>query len=138
MALRYYPDTSIWIDLYEGRKGYSNEPLGEYAFKFFIALLAREDHILVSDITIRELAKIIPAESLKSLFTPFKKVIEHTTLTGKQRQEALAIAGPLGVPLGDAMHSIIARDTQSVLVTRDKHFRILKHISEPYAPEELI
>ena len=29
MENKYYLDTSIWIDVYEDRKGYNNEPLGE-------------------------------------------------------------------------------------------------------------
>lgn len=33
MTERYFIDTSIWIDFYEDRIGYKDEPLGDYAFK---------------------------------------------------------------------------------------------------------
>jgi len=31
--MKFYLDTSIWIDIYEDRKGYNSEPLGNYGFK---------------------------------------------------------------------------------------------------------
>ena len=42
------------------------------------------------------------------------------------------------VPRGDAIHAIIARDYELILITRDKHFQNLKDIAECYKPEEII
>jgi len=42
------------------------------------------------------------------------------------------------VPAGDALHAIVARDNDLILVTRDRHFRKLEDISKHYKPEELI
>ena len=42
------------------------------------------------------------------------------------------------MPLGDVLHSLLARDNGLILVTRDNHFKELKDISKFYKPEELI
>ena len=56
----------------------------------------------------------------------------------KQREEAKKIAKERDVPAGDALHAIVARDNDLILVTRDRHFRKLEDISKHYKPEELI
>ncbi|MBI3026645.1 PIN domain-containing protein [Candidatus Woesearchaeota archaeon] len=48
--------------------------------------------------------------------------------TEKQREEAKKIAEERNVPAGDALHAIIARDNDLILVTRDSHFRKLEDI----------
>lgn len=42
MVEKYYVDTSVWIDLYEDRKGYNKEPLGDFALKLFSYIKAKE------------------------------------------------------------------------------------------------
>ena len=55
MTEKYYIDTSIWIDLYEDRKGYQDEPLGEYALKLLSFIKANKADLFISDMLIREL-----------------------------------------------------------------------------------
>ena len=52
-------------------------------------------------------------------------------------EEAKKIATERNIPVGDALHAIIARDNNLVLVTRDKHFENIEDISKHFKPEEL-
>ena len=42
------------------------------------------------------------------------------------------------IPKGDALHAILARDNNALLISRDKDFQKLKDIVKVYAPEEVI
>ncbi len=68
----------------------------------------------------------------------FTEIIEKITTTKAQRNEARVIAECLDVPMGDAVHAIIARDNKYVLITRDNHFRKLDSIVKHHRPEDLI
>ena len=138
MAEEYTIDTSIWVDLYEDRKGYNNEPLGDYAFKLLVKIKAKESAIVLTDFLIRELETIYSVAEINGMFKPFEKIIKKIIATEKQWEEAKKIAKERDVPAGDALHVIIARDNNFILVTRDRHFRELEDISKHYKPEELI
>ena len=56
----------------------------------------------------------------------------------EQRDEAKKIAIERNVPPGDALHAIMSRDYELILVTRDNDFRKLEDISKHYKPEEII
>ena len=56
----------------------------------------------------------------------------------KNNQEADKIIKERNLPLGDVLHTLLARDNNLILVTRDKHFKELTDISKFYKPEELI
>ena len=138
MEEEYIIDTSIWVDLYEDRKGYNNEPLGNYAFKLLVKIKAKESAIVLTDFLIRELETIYSVAEINGMFKPFENIIKKIVSTEKQREEAKKIAKERDVPAGDALHVIIARDNNFILVTRDRHFRELEDISKHYKPEELI
>ena len=53
-------------------------------------------------------------------------------------KEAADLSKKHNIPLGDAVHGVLARDANAVMVTRDRHFRNLEDISKHYKPEELI
>ena len=135
---KYIIDTSIWVDLYEDRKGYNSEPLGDYALKLLVKLKAKEDTIVLTDFLIHELETIYSIAEINGIFKPFEKIITKIIATEKQREEAKKIAAEKDVPAGDVLHAIIARDNDLILVTRDKHFRKLEYLSKHYKPEELI
>ncbi|MFH1182512.1 MAG: PIN domain-containing protein [Candidatus Woesearchaeota archaeon] len=134
---RYYFDTSIWVDLYENRKGFCSEPLGDYAFKLLSIITARGDSVIITDLLIRELEKNYSIPEIKGMFKLFEDITIKIMATQEERKEAENVAVQRSVPLGDALHAIIARDNNLILVTRDNHFRHLKDISEHYKPEEL-
>ena len=138
MDNKYYLDTSIWIDVYEDRKGYNNEPLGEYGLKLLALIKAKENKIIISDLLIFELEVRYTIPEINGMLKPFEKITEKIKSTTKQKLEAKKIAEERKLPYGDALHSIIARDNNLILITRDKHFKELTDISKYYKPEELI
>lgn len=138
MSEKYYIDTSIWMDLLEDRKGYNDEPLGDYALKLFAMIKAKKQILVVSDLLIRELESNYSVEEINGMIIPFKKIMEKVFVTQEQRDEAKMIAEEKNLPPGDVLHAIIARDNQYILVTRDKHFKELDDITKHYKPEEII
>jgi hypothetical protein len=71
-------------------------------------------------------------------FSMFEDILEKIISSEKQRHEARKISAERNVPKGDALHAIMAGDYSAILVSRDKHFRQLKDISDYHRPEELI
>lgn len=138
MPEKYYVDTSIWIDLYEDRKGYHNEPLGDFALKLFILIKSRKNKMVISNLLITELEMNYSMEAINGMMKPFEDIIEKIIATKEQRDEAKKIAGERGLPPGDVLHAILARDYQLILVTRDKHFKQLEDIHPHHKPEDLI
>jgi len=137
MSDRFYVDTCIWMDLYEDRSGKDGEPLGEYALNFFTSLLAKRDALIISDLLIRELEMNYSIEEINGMVKPFEGIMQKAAITSQQRDEAKAVAKERGIPPGDAMHAIIARDDDLILVTRDRHFEKLKDICKCYKPEDI-
>jgi predicted nucleic acid-binding protein len=138
MDNKYYLDTSIWMDVYEDRKGYNNEPLGDYGLKLLALIKAKESKIVITDLLISELEVRYTIAEINGMIKPFELIIEKIISTKKQKLEAKKIAEERNLPYGDTLHSIIARDNNLILITRDKHFRELIDISKYYKPEEII
>ncbi len=89
---RFLVDTCIWVDSYENRKGYHEEPLGDFAYKLFCNIKANEDKIIITDLTIKELEMTYSIEQIKGMIKPFEKIIEKVISSKKQREEAKKIA----------------------------------------------
>ena len=138
MAEKYYVDTSIWIDLLEDRKGYNNEPLGDFALKLFSLIKAKKSTLIISDLLIRELEGYYSLEEINGMMLPFQKIIEKLVARKEQRVEARKIAEERNLPPGDCLHAILSRDNNFILITRDKDFKLLEDISNHHKPEELI
>lgn len=138
MTEKYYVDTSIWMDLLEDRKGYNDEPLGDYALKLFAIIKAKKHKLVVSDLLIRELESNYSIEQINGMVLPFQKIMEKVFVTKEQRDEAKKIAEERNLPPGDVLHAIVARDNKYILVTRDKHFKQLGDIIKHYQPEKII
>ena len=138
MTKKYLVDTSIWVDLREDRKGFNDEPLGDYAYKLFIKIMTDKHKIVITDHIQRELESNYGIPEIRGMFLPFQSIIEKVIVKDEQREEAMKIGEERNLPKGDALHAIIARDNNLIMVTRDKHFRDLDDISKHYKPEELI
>ncbi len=138
MASQYLIDTSIWVDLYEDRKGFQEEPLGEYALTLLATIKAKEETIILTDFLIRELETLYSMAEIRGMFNPFEKNIKKIVASAEQREEAKRVAKERNLPPGDALHAIVARDNSALLVTRDNHYKKLEDISKHYKPEELI
>ncbi|MBI4440288.1 type II toxin-antitoxin system VapC family toxin [Candidatus Woesearchaeota archaeon] len=138
MEQRYYIDTSIWVDLYDDRKGYLGEPLGDFALSLFSLLKGKGFRLVITDCLIKELEQVYSIAQINGMIKPFEGVTEKIMATEEQKKEAMVVSKTRNVPAGDALHAIIARDSNLILVTRDRHFRKLRDISPNYKPEELI
>ncbi len=138
MIKKYYIDTSIWIDLYEDRKGYNKEHLGEFALKLFGLIKAKKNRLIITDLLIIELEMNYSMEEINGMIKPFEDIVEKIIITPKQRNEAKRIGEERSLPPGDVLHAIIARDNHAILVTRDNHFRKLEDVSKHYKPEDII
>ena len=138
MTEKYLIDTSIWVDLYEDRKGYNGEPLGDFALKLLSLIKAKEYKIVITDFLIRELEMNYSMGEIRGMMKLFEKILEKVAATTEQREEAKRIAEERNLPKGDALYAIIARDNNLILVTRDRHFKQLNDISEHHKPEDII
>ena len=134
----FYIDTSIWMDLYEDRKGFDGEPLGDYAFKLFDWIRISGHRIVVSDVVLKELEKRCSIPEIRGLFKIFESIIEKVFASKVERREAGRIAEERDLPHLDVLHAILARDNGFVLITRDNHFKRLVDIAEFYKPEDLV
>ncbi len=133
--MQFYIDTSIWIDLYEDRKGFNGEPLGEYAMKLFAASKGKGT-LWVSDVVIRELEGYYSRDEIRGLLTPFMKNIKKVGVTKEQAREARRVVEKYQTSQGDALHAILARDNDLILISRDRDFLKLAHITKSYRPED--
>ncbi|MDD9953600.1 MAG: PIN domain-containing protein [Candidatus Woesearchaeota archaeon] len=139
MKQRFYIDTLIWRDYYEGRSD-RFRPLGEWALMFFRKALQEQHTILFSSIVVDELQKDYDKEKIQEIFS----VIDNTSLFRKasvhkkQFKEASQLSKDRKVPFGDALHAIIARDNEAIVITRDRHFEVLQDITQAKKPEELL
>ena len=135
---KYYIDTSIWIDLYDDRKGYNNEPLGEFALKLFYFIRTNKHKLIISDVLIKELETGYTRAEINGMIKPFEDIIEKIRISEKQKEEADKIAKEKNLPPGDVSHAILSRDNKFILISRDNDFKELKDISKYYKPEEII
>ena len=84
MVNKYYLDTSIWMDVYEGRKGFKDEALGKYALKLF-SLIRKENHkLVISDILIKELERYYSIPEINGMMKIYEDLIEKVFVSKKQ------------------------------------------------------
>ena len=133
--MRYYLDTSIWLDYFENRSD-RFRPLGEWALALLGRIKAKGDRIIVSDVVLDELRS--QNAPFQEILGPFEECIERITTTDKQLKECRRIRDILKIPRGDILHAILSRDYDCLLVSRDNHFSLLASISRAYKPEELL
>ncbi|MFH1649711.1 MAG: PIN domain-containing protein, partial [Candidatus Woesearchaeota archaeon] len=134
----FYLDTSIWMDIRENRGGYEGEPLGDYGLKLLMNILAGGDSIAVSELLFVKLQSKYSNDEITSLFAPFEKILNRIHIDRHQREWAQELAMVRNVPRGDVLHAILARDNNLILVTRDRHFKLLDDIARHFKPEELV
>jgi predicted nucleic acid-binding protein len=136
MPDKYYVDTSIFIDYIENRAD-SLRPLGEWAHRLLAHIAAEGGVLLVSDVLERELVGHGTQPGIDEISADFGIVVKRLRSTTSQCKEAASVAKARKVPLGDALHAVMARDEGAILITRDRHFHELCDIAVPYAPEQI-
>ncbi|MFH1649963.1 MAG: PIN domain-containing protein [Candidatus Woesearchaeota archaeon] len=139
MAEKYYLDTCIWRDFYENRMGLHGKPLGKQANNLFTKVISKRFMLLYSDLTVKELSidytKTEIKEMLNLLF--LTGVLKKVDISENDYKEAQTIARQYGVPTPDALHALLARNNNSVLVSQDKHALLLQQVVRVMRPEEV-
>lgn len=137
MNKKYYIDSCIWRDYLEERED-KFRPLGEWAFRIIQKIIKDEDVIVISDAIFEELRGFNPNIDIKITELVPELCLSYMESSKKQFIEAKNIAKTLKIPINDALHAILARDNQAILITRDKHFLDLLNIVDVKKPEDLI
>ncbi len=92
--------------------------------KLIQKILVDDDVILFSDLVIQELRSI--GRSQKEFFRIFSKSekenLRRVHIYRAHIQEAREIARRRHVPLGDALHAILAKHNNAFLISRDRDF----------------
>ena len=134
MKLRYYFDTSIWIDLYQ-KRGEN----GERAKQLVKKIILEEDTITYSDFTIVELKRLgFYNNEINDILGIAKDNLERIHIFKGQIEEARKLARERNVPHKDALYAVLARDNQLQLISNDVHFNKLKDITKVRRPEGVI
>mgnify|MGYP001560359172 CR=1 FL=1 len=102
--------------------------------------LASDDEFIVAHLHLKEFknAGLTNQEIAMLLNIAKPRQLLHAHLYPHQLSEARALASRAVVPLGDAIHAILARDNDAILVSRDVHFQKLRHVVEVRRPDELL
>ena len=137
MASKYYLDTAIWRDLHENRKDKSKN-LGELAFEAIKKIRINKEKIVYSDFVFEELSHAYDEQTINKLFKDASELLEKVKISEGQFKEAADLSKKLKIPFGDAVHGVLARDNDAIMVTRDRHFRKLKDKITIKKPEDLI
>jgi len=135
---RFYLDACIWRDYFEDRED-RFRPLGEWAFRLIKKIIEDGDLFVISDVLIEELREPYTSEEIKNLFEIVpKKLSLKIEYSKKQLRRAFEIKNKFNIPFKDALHSILAKDNNAILITRDKHFYELIGEVDVRKPEDLI
>ncbi len=135
----YYFDTQIWIDHYLKRG--QNGIYGEQALRLILKVITEDSKVIFSNFNEKEMKDIglsdMEIYSLLSMIKP--NHIKRVSVTKVQFAEARRLANQRDVPLGDAVHAVLARDHEATLVSRDeKDFSKLKDVTYFREPNDLI
>ena len=132
---QFYLDTSIWIDFYE-RRGENGKAAADFMFR----ILSTKRTIFISDFVLKEMKCLgySQDEINKMLSITKPDNIRKVHLFKEQLEEANRIAAKRKIPRGDAIHGILARDNNAILISRDRDFEKIKEIVLTKKPEEII
>jgi predicted nucleic acid-binding protein len=97
------------------------------------------DIVLYSNVVEFELSCFYTKDIVKDIFSLVQsQSLKKVTIQEKRTKEAILLSKKRGIPYGDAMHAVLARDNDAILVTRDKDFTKLQDVSSHQLPEDLI
>ena len=134
----YYFDTSIWLDLFEDRDE-PNFPKSQWAKALVNKIIRNNDKIIYSNANLRELIDAnYSFYEIRLLFEPLSAVLIFIRANKYQLGKSKDLSHKRKIPWLDALHAILARDTNAILVTFDHHFNNIKDIAKPYRTDLLI
>ncbi|MFH1637246.1 MAG: PIN domain-containing protein [Candidatus Woesearchaeota archaeon] len=135
---KYYLDTCIWRDYYENRSD-KFRPLGDWAFELIKKIIKEGDLIVYSNQVERELCKAYNSEEIKEIISIVpRKLLVKIDVHKDVVREACDLSKRNSIPASDAIHVILAKRQEAILVTRDKHFYESEEFVDAKKPEELI
>jgi predicted nucleic acid-binding protein len=132
----FYLDTNIWLDYFQDRTD-GLRPLGEFAFIFLKKAVELKIKIYYSDLILNELNNTIGEEKTNELINQFKSILVFVKTLDIDFIEAKNLFRTGKIHHADALHAIICKRIETILITRDKHFFELDFL-EVYLPEEFI
>lgn len=135
---KYYIDSCIWIDYLEDRKD-RFRPLGEWACMLIQKIIKNKDVIVYSNAIEKELKKKYPIEKISCYLEAVpKESFERIAYSEAQVIKAGFISKKFRIPSVDALHALLAKENNAIIVTRDKHFYELEKHLTVKKPEELV
>lgn len=131
----YYFDTSIWVDHYLKRGEHSDAIIC-----LILKIIADGGTIIFSNYIGQELEDIGFSDGeIRGIICLAKpEALRKVQITKAQFGEARKVSKQRGIPLGDAVHAVAARDHQAILVSRDWDFTKVGDIVQSKKPEDLI
>lgn len=134
MVIKIYLDTSIWLDHYL-KRGKN----GDAALRLILKIIKDDLIIIFSNYNEKELKDLnfSPFE-ISELLSMIRWNLRKVQVNKEQFDEARRVSKQRSIPLGDAIHAVIARDNEAVLISRDHDFERLVDIVETKPPEELL
>lgn len=134
---KYYVDTCIWRDYLENRED-RFRPLGQWALDLFQLIQENNEIILYSDAVIDELRNKFSTIQINELFSSFEDCLLKVDISPTQVQEATLLDKIRKTGFADALHAVLARDNNAIIITRDEHFIDLTDIAQIKKPEDLL
>lgn len=131
---KYYLDTSIWLDLFENRNE-PNMPKGKWARNLIKDIIKNDERIIFSDVNFKELNNLgYSFFEIKQMLSSIEPILIFVECTEHQVKKARDLGKKRDVPLKDALHALVARDNQAILITFDRHFQKLQDIIKTRTP----
>jgi len=123
MAKSYYVDSCVYLNLWQKEKSRLGRPLWKYAKNFFEKVEQKESSIYYSGFLLKELSFILTENEfaqkrLMFMTSPNFKKIKLTLDEYKLAQKIEFKNKNIG--FYDIIHMLLAKKTNSVLITRDK------------------
>lgn len=123
MKRSYYIDTCVYLNLWQ-KEVVNGVELWKLAKELFDKIEEREDIIYYSGFILKELKYILTEKEFNQKRDIFdsNSIIIRESLTNEEYEEARKIEIKMGNEIGfyDIMHMLLARKTNSVLITRDR------------------
>src|SRR3989344_5482833 len=111
MEKRFYFDTSIWLDFFENRNE-PNLPKGDFTTKLINNISNNNFKIVYSEVVKNELIAMGYSHyDVDYLFSPLKEMLRYIESNNKQFGKAKDLSKKRKIPIFDALHSILARDS---------------------------
>lgn len=140
----FYVDTCVYLNLWKKETDEKNRPLWKFAKDFLDIAFQNKTKIVYSGFILKELLFILSTEeylSKKEIFED-NKLFEKAILSEKEYSTAIEMKNKnkFNCSLFDIIHTLIAKKTNAILITRDEDLIVFARSLSVTAkkPEEII